>query len=39
MVYFLTHSTTHLTLIYGWRHKVELEDRIKKIFEWYKGII
>ena len=35
MVYFLT-STTHLKLIYGWRHKIELEDGIKKVFEWYK---
>jgi len=34
MVSFLTLSTEHLTLA-SWKHKVELEDGIKTMYEWY----
>jgi len=32
-------NTEHLALntISGWKHKIELEEGIKKMYEWYLG--
>lgn len=34
MVFILTPSTEHLALL-RWKHKVELEDGIRTMYEWY----